>query len=591
MNIKIKSSGVFCLIGDDYDKVYSVLKKQFADTDEQIFTERTPGHEYLQWELPGDGWTSLSAGDPIMSQEVRTELKKRQQSISQRFGSNQAMAQKILSVPGEDYVYYKHDESGRLIIRLTAWGYRYPERIHGGEAAAELPPDMATEHVTITIVNDGKAVPNRALRINGFARSTGETGTLIIGNLPIGYIFNLDADDYHKQVEVKEGNGDIRIDITKFVNVHVLAKRDGAPYSGANVSITYGEHSINVQCDEAGMAVAKLPRADESEQCTVCVDNITQADRILEDEKNFIIEIKSPKVEPAIRNANVEVEVIKDGKPYTDASININYQSESLDYKCDAAGKFSTSLELSEADNTCIVTVEDSKQSRILKEGDDVNNKFLFDLTSSVKAPTEKHTKVQVLAFLDGAPYSGAKFTMKLNGEEKHYCCDSKGVFFITLPYKEGKNECTVTLGDDSQTKNLLEGDNVANKFVFRANSPKTEDEKSEVNLIVTLDGKPYSSAGLVMKYNGVKKGYTCDTEGLFNITLPYIEKNNTCSITIDKNTLKRDLVKGTNVINFDLKSVPYTPWWVYLLEFLFALLLLIMTVATYFFCKGMLFG
>ena len=60
MNIKIKASGVSCLIGDDYDRVYATLKKQLGEGDEQLFTERIPGHEYLQWELPGEGWNSLS---------------------------------------------------------------------------------------------------------------------------------------------------------------------------------------------------------------------------------------------------------------------------------------------------------------------------------------------------------------------------------------------------------------------------------------------------------------------------------------------------------------------------------------------------
>jgi hypothetical protein len=105
MNIKIKSAGVFCLIGDDYDRVYATLKKQLGEGDEQLFTERTPGHEYLQWELPGDGWIALSAGDPLMEQEVRKELLRRQQAVSSRFGKNQDMAQRILSVPDDSYVF------------------------------------------------------------------------------------------------------------------------------------------------------------------------------------------------------------------------------------------------------------------------------------------------------------------------------------------------------------------------------------------------------------------------------------------------------------------------------------------------------
>lgn len=66
MNIKIKASGVACMVGDDYDRVYKALVKSFGEGSSNLFSKRVAGHEYLQWEIPGDGWRSLSEADPFI---------------------------------------------------------------------------------------------------------------------------------------------------------------------------------------------------------------------------------------------------------------------------------------------------------------------------------------------------------------------------------------------------------------------------------------------------------------------------------------------------------------------------------------------
>lgn len=130
-----------------------------------------------------------------MSQEVKKELLHRKQNICEKFGNNQEMAQKVLSVPDYSYVYYKHDDAGRLIIRLTAWGYRYPERVGGGDATTDVKPKDQTEHVSISLIYDGEPLPGKSLRLNGFLRMTDANGLLDVGDLPIGYQFDIEVEN------------------------------------------------------------------------------------------------------------------------------------------------------------------------------------------------------------------------------------------------------------------------------------------------------------------------------------------------------------------------------------------------------------
>lgn len=276
MNIKIKASGVYCLLGDDYGKVYTALKKQFGDGEEQLFTERTPGHDYLQWELPGEGWTSLSGSDPLMSQEVRKELQNRCQAISRKFGNNQATAQRILSVPDDSYIYYKADESGHLIIRLTAWGYRYPERVGGGDTSGAIARKEATEHTVIKLIYDGNPMPQKEFKLNGYKRNTDDSGILDVGDLPIGYQFDVEADGQKQHITIAEGQGELIIDLTKFTTIEVKVLLDGGAYDGAVAKIIYGDKNVELTCDAAGRAIAKMPISLNNGICTVSVGSEMQ---------------------------------------------------------------------------------------------------------------------------------------------------------------------------------------------------------------------------------------------------------------------------------------------------------------------------
>ncbi|MDE5635943.1 MAG: hypothetical protein K2I52_06530, partial [Muribaculaceae bacterium] len=216
MNIKIKATGIACLLGDDYDRVYTALTRQFGKGTDCLFTERIAGHEYLQWILPGEGWTALAQGDPIMTDQVRQELKTRRQAVVARFGANVDMAHRVLTVPDDEYVYYKADVNGSIDIKLTAWGYRYPERVDGGNATGMVTPNATTENVSVKITYNGEPVPGKEFKINDFKRVTDEKGMLTIGNLPIGYQFDIEADGISRHCIVTAGESVVELDCTVY---------------------------------------------------------------------------------------------------------------------------------------------------------------------------------------------------------------------------------------------------------------------------------------------------------------------------------------------------------------------------------------
>lgn len=214
MNIKIKAAGVVNVLGTDYDRIYNSLKGRLTQPEEQLFTERTPGHEYLQWDLPEEDWTSLTKADPLMESQVKAELEKRKQKIISYFSNNLILADKILSVPDDSYVYFKVDDKGWLDIKLTAWGYKFPERVGTGAAIGHVAGKQKKIPVKIKIISDGQPVADKELLINNMKRHTNAQGEYPVGDLPVGYQFELGVEDKRFIVTANPGNEEFIVDIT-----------------------------------------------------------------------------------------------------------------------------------------------------------------------------------------------------------------------------------------------------------------------------------------------------------------------------------------------------------------------------------------
>lgn len=212
MNVKIKASGVLCLLGDDYERVYAALKKQLAPEEGVLFSGRTPGFEYLQWELPGEGWESLAEADPLVAIAVRNRYNSLCDNIRNRFATNKSLVDRILTLPDESYIYYRNTAGG-FEVRLTAWGYKYPERILASDTSGEVDPEKTSEKIRIIIRAGIKPKANCVFSLNGMPRQTDADGTFEVGELPVGYQFDVEVDGTRRHVIVTEGEGDITIDL------------------------------------------------------------------------------------------------------------------------------------------------------------------------------------------------------------------------------------------------------------------------------------------------------------------------------------------------------------------------------------------
>jgi len=295
MNIKIKAKEVTCLI-KDYEQVYVALKKQFGEGREQLFSERIAGHEYLQWQLPGEGWKSLDAGDPLMVNEVRRELARRRNAVKSFF-KNPKAADNVLFVPGDKFVFYKPDERGGLLIRLTAWGYRYPEIVRINAPKAEAPQQQLNSTVAVQVVENGKGVPGKTINVAGYIRETDEFGLYRVENqLPVGYEFDVTVDKQTKHVKTHYGENIISFYIE-------TEKTDTSP---AHSSTDRRDESANFYPAETNTDKAEEPivhAPDEVPEVTSNPLNATPSEQTAEEKPE---DINTQTLEPAPQETPIQ---------------------------------------------------------------------------------------------------------------------------------------------------------------------------------------------------------------------------------------------------------------------------------------------
>lgn len=240
----------------------------------------------------------MDKGDPIVSIDVKKELKRRIQHVREKFGDNQLMADKVLSYPDDSYVFYKTDPQGRLLIRLTAWGYRHPVKIDGTGAGGMLTPQVKKEPVSFYVTYGGKPMGGKAFKLNGMPRKTDAKGSYEVGPLPLGYEFDVEINGTVHHVVVTEGMGPVTFDATVFADLEVRAILDGQPYVNAQVMVSYGGQQLRLVTDGSGCASAQLPLNTEGQQCSVTIDAQSQMKPLSETTTSFTFDFVTPQPEP-----------------------------------------------------------------------------------------------------------------------------------------------------------------------------------------------------------------------------------------------------------------------------------------------------
>ena len=462
MNVKILTGGVFCLLGGDYEKAFIKLKKLTGDC-QGMFTERRAGANYLEWDLPGDGWKRLSECDPGNVAEVKHQLDERRQQVRQLFGENTKFADNVLTVPSEDHIFYRYEPDGKLSIALTAWGYRHPETIDSRAGDGKLKPKPEKGKVQIAFDWDGKHLPLVPFKLQDQLQSTNNDGVFDIKNpQEVGKVIPIEVAGKELSLTVNNEQQLYSFDLTKYFNIELIVTRDGKPAANTTCKVTFGTKTIDVITNDNGSATHKLAFAPDNgkvaqaqPECVVKCEDQSQSliPSIENDKLQFVLKLVT-------KMLNIEVAVTRDGKPESNTPVEVEYGGDTITLTTDENGIASKTMpfvrdqqgRVVQPQPECVAKCEDLSQSLTPNINSD---KLHFDLQLVTKM-----FNVEVAVTRDGMPESNTPVKVEYGGDTITLTTDENGIASKMMPFVRDQQgrvvqpqpECVAKCEDLSQS-------------------------------------------------------------------------------------------------------------------------------------------
>lgn len=155
----------------------------------QYFATCHVGADFYSWTTPANGkWLAMTQAPTDEVGGVKRKWEVLQQEVRTKLAAHPELAERILEIPNDEYIYYRWSQEGNVELLVTGWGFRNFKR--PVYKPIVNPSDNHTRAVTVAFTCKGEKVPNRAFFIVATkkhnARVTDGEGNCDLGNLDIG---------------------------------------------------------------------------------------------------------------------------------------------------------------------------------------------------------------------------------------------------------------------------------------------------------------------------------------------------------------------------------------------------------------------
>lgn len=220
------------------------------------------------WEAPDEGWKSFAVASESERAQIRSEYLVLSGKVAERLNkiisnpsSAQSLAERIMIIPNDEYIYYRFNENG-IILLLTAWGFK-------SRSMPIIPPPKPIPQsgniVRIGFMSDNLIFPNHPFAILKQTTNelqTNEDGFYELGNrLKTGTEFNIVSRVSGEQFQftVIEGQSDYIFNIT----IPTAMNETSEPIV---VMPNHTENATDDEKDEIIVPITNQLNSDESEQ-------------------------------------------------------------------------------------------------------------------------------------------------------------------------------------------------------------------------------------------------------------------------------------------------------------------------------------
>lgn len=425
--------------------------RQYLGEDHVCFAKCSVAAGRYMWVSEETGWIPLNDQTPAFERSlVNAALRDLRSRVAQKAPN---LADKILHVPNEDYIFYKIRPDGRAAVLLTAWGFR------GLKPNPTPPPNPFVVNdpisVCVSFLRDGVRVPHHRFTIVGQVSNniyeTDDMGVCDFGKgFNVGELFEIEDVESNRlfNFRVEQGKSEYSFDITERVPVSITVTEGGVPKAGEQVTVSLSNTRHNLTTDAFGVAnmvLTYLPNTVVSVEVRG-----KHSDKMLDRLGNDFAFNFDVAPEPT-KSVDVIVKVVRGEQPEANQSVEINYMGLTFNGVTNEYGCFTQSLTHA-LDAECVVNVGDNSQSRVLTC--DIEQ-FEFDLGVE---PSKPHI---IVKDANDTPMPSYPISVEYDGTTKEYLTDDRGVVelsnvmpnmtMIIIDGMDETNRCTYMILPDKE--------------------------------------------------------------------------------------------------------------------------------------------
>lgn len=169
------------------------IKELLGEELAKYFAKCNVGAGFYTWTTPTGRWTSLEHASSEDIAEAHRKWDELKQQVRARLTNHTEVAERIISVPNDNFIFFRHREDGSMSIIITGWGFSKSYRPPVTPIVAEK--NVKGQQVTVGFISDGEKVPNRPFQIVAERKNnnliTDTEGNCSLGKLDIGKVVTL----------------------------------------------------------------------------------------------------------------------------------------------------------------------------------------------------------------------------------------------------------------------------------------------------------------------------------------------------------------------------------------------------------------
>lgn len=319
------------------------LRQKLGNNLCSYFARSSVGADSYVWSVDINGkWHPLTNAQPAEDTLIRKRWDEIKQEVRAHLSSNIELAEKILTIPNDEYIYYQIDAAGQVKVLITGWGFT---NFKSGPICPPPPPPPPSDFypVSVSFTIDNEKVPNRNFFIvtpqKNVPHTTDAEGNYSMGNIKIGTIFEvIDGPTGRKfSIQTDRDTTEYTFDVTEYVKISVKASHDEQPINDETATLDYHGHKHDLTLIDGYATISIVFHPNEV--CTARFREEMQQQTIEQTGHTFCFDSMTPPPPPPPEPRDISIQVIDSNmKPMAGCSVTFKQGEKELIQKLDGRG-------------------------------------------------------------------------------------------------------------------------------------------------------------------------------------------------------------------------------------------------------------